>query len=120
MKAKLREVLWKLACHSRNIISDAEMSHWEKDKRLERVDKALAAIMEMMPRWIPVSKRLPEVDEWVLGSAKPFPLVMRRFNPADGGGWFWQIWSPTGIVSGGNITHWQPLPAAPEAEKEGE
>lgn len=70
-------------------------------------DDLAAIIARHAPRWIPVSERMPELGQWVLlWSKKPptFPedtqVALMRFKP-----WLANY-----------ITHWQPIPAAPEPE----
>lgn len=63
------------------------------------------------PRWISVKERLPEEGVWVLtrdiyGKIRNSSLYVLR----DGTNMFW----PNRLFPGKHITHWMPLPKAPE------
>ncbi|MEL0377351.1 DUF551 domain-containing protein [Klebsiella pneumoniae] len=64
-------------------------------------------IPEIIPQWIQVSERMPENDVSVL----TFDGMYRRVHHAMYG--HWQCWEPE------KITHWMPLPAAPQEVKDG-
>jgi hypothetical protein len=75
-------------------------------------DDAIAAVGEMLPRWIPVSERLPQEDEDVIvftdeENEKGVHVASIDEDgvwcPSHGDGWMF----PT-------VTHWMPLPEPPE------
>jgi hypothetical protein len=82
-------------------------------------DDALAAALELMPRWIPVSERLPDHDSNVLVAAKrDGEYVVKEMLFVD---WSDPLDPPMPEWSddyGGekfeNVTHWMPLPEPPE------
>ena len=83
------------------------------DRRIRQGgDDAIAAVGELMPRWIPVTERLPEKGVPVIGW---FPGAMQSFecalNEHDG---VWCEWG-TGIYLYENErpTHWMPFPDPP-------
>ncbi|MCO0990572.1 DUF551 domain-containing protein [Escherichia coli] len=59
--------------------------------------------------WIPVSERMPEPYEYVLVTDGFDGCEVMRVN-TDG------YWGPAKILYPGSITHWMPLPAAPQQE----
>ncbi|EMH9209864.1 DUF551 domain-containing protein [Klebsiella michiganensis] len=61
----------------------------------------------VIPGWIPISERMPENDVSVL----TFDGMYKRVHHAMYG--HWQCWEPE------KITHWMPLPAAPQEEPDG-
>ena len=78
---------------------------------IERLTAENAALREK-PRWIPVAERLPERDVQVLGWYKDNPFSQYRPGVV--------AWNGTGLVLVyahryvTNVTHWMPLPDAPE------
>ena len=104
----------------RRIIEEMEpkeeppMGHMKDfDRRIRQGgDDAIAAVSELMPRWIPVSERLPEVDATVLvviETPRGQHVSFLSRHKQDG---FWT--HPDGDVDDINVTHWMPLPEPPE------
>ncbi|WP_228304985.1 DUF551 domain-containing protein [Raoultella planticola] len=69
--------------------------------------KATARICAELAGWIPVSERMPENDVSVL----TYDGMYKRVHHAMYG--HWQCWGPE------KITHWMPLPAAPQEVNHG-
>ena len=65
-------------------------------------------------RWIPVTERLPERDVQVLGWYKDNPFSQYRPEVVawNGNGWVF-VYAHRYVT---NVTHWMPLPKAPEVE----
>ena len=100
------------------------MTHEEAIKRYDRirynllnhddkeaVDIVFEALREQ-PRWISVEERLPEKDKDVM-----------CYSNKNGGhmffgyrGWISGEWMEGGSLHIGDVTHWMPLPDAPEVE----
>jgi hypothetical protein len=82
-------------------------------------DDAIAAVSELMPRWIPVAERLPDLKDEdggtpnVLGYYPDYPPDIQLVWYT-GNGW------EDGDGSGRDMkapSHWMPLPAPPETSK---
>lgn len=67
-------------------------------------------------RWIPVEEKLPQPFVSVLGympEEKPLPLVHEcYYADGRGGGWY-----SMGLYGAKKVTHWMPMPEAPEEVK---
>ena len=63
--------------------------------------------------WIPVSKRLPEDFCVVLVYCPQFNNIYRVFRESDA----WHQFSTSDVLMQA-VTHWRPLPKAPESEAE--
>ena len=74
----------------------------ETEEMLAAADCSIPMISD---RWVPVSERMPENDVSVL----TFDGMYKRVHHAMYG--HWQCWGPE------KITHWMPLPAAPQEVK---
>ncbi|MEA0152746.1 DUF551 domain-containing protein [Escherichia coli] len=78
--------------------------------KLERLRNALSGNYPVTPDgWIPVSERMPEPYEYVLVTDGFDGCEVMRVN-TDG------YWGPAKSLYPGSITHWMPLPAAPQQE----
>ena len=83
------------------------------------------ALDNSVPKWIPVSERLPDSDDEVL--VYPFPdnsygIRLGTYHPYEGklkGKWTYEEerHSYYEQVEINNVTHWMPLPAAPVGDK---
>ena len=75
-------------------------------------DDAIAAACELVPRWIPVSERLPEIGAWcwVYTGSGPFPAI---YDARSTNGWTngdtWEDFDHA-------VTHWMKLPEPPEVK----
>lgn len=89
----------------------------ELSRDLDSMNEANIALYGALPNWIPVTERLPNVDEKVLTFAR---------NKYDGS-WFMDITSWTGVRNHDEyrfwgygdsmkVTHWMSLPEPPEEE----
>lgn len=80
--------------------------------QIERDQKELAALREKLPKWISVKERLPidRLKKYLVAfrDAGGSIVDMARYFPSDG--WTCDNWD----VPQALITHWMPLPEAPE------
>lgn len=83
------------------------------DDRIEAVKAVLRRLAGNSPvtpdGWVPVSERMPEPYEYVLVTDGFDGCEVMRVN-TDG------YWGPAKSLYPGSITHWMPLPAAPQQE----
>ncbi len=76
-------------------------------------DDAIAAVSELLPRWIPVSERLPEDERELVVLACGGGYALPSTAELDGYGLKWC--SRPNLASNRNApTHWMPLPEPPE------
>jgi hypothetical protein len=73
-------------------------------------DDAVAAACELMPKWIPVSERLPVIKDRVLVRVDGWTTIAYRINASS----VYNAW--VGPDGHGLLppTHWMPLPEPPE------
>ena len=88
-------------------------------------DDAIAAVGELLPRWISVEERLPPLMEEVLGWHRDDRVRawFRHSGTVQGGpqqGAYWEQWSPQDRECDDcevdEPTHWMPLPEPPEVK----
>lgn len=86
------------------------------DKAAEAIERLTAenAVLREKQRWIPVTERLPERDVQVLGWYKDNPFSQYRPGVVawNGNGWVF-VYAHRYVT---NVTHWMPLPGAPEVD----
>ena len=118
---KEKEILQALRCCAEGECKDCAI-HEDKQRCQENLlDKAAEAIERLTDenaalrekqRWIPVAERLPERDVQVLGWYKDNPFSQYRPEVVawNGNGWVF-VYAHRYVT---NVTHWMPLPEAPE------
>lgn len=81
-------------------------------QRKQTEAEAERAALREKQRWIPVTERLPERDVQVLGWYKDNPFSQYRHEVVawNGNGWVF-VYAHRYVT---NVTHWMPLPDAPE------
>nr|WP_279452832.1 dATP/dGTP pyrophosphohydrolase domain-containing protein [Escherichia coli] len=120
--ADMQFLLWD--AQRRAGISDAEITAAMEDKLKINMERQWPEPKDGEPRlhikepgnspvipdgWIPVSERMPEPYEYVLVTDGFDGCEVMRVN-TDG------YWGPAKSLYPGSITHWMPLPAAPQQE----
>ena len=83
----------------------------EAADQIERDQKEIADLREKQ-QWIPVTERMPERDIQVIGWYKDNPFSQYRLGVVawNGNGWVF-VYAHRYVT---NVTHWMPLPKAPE------
>lgn len=84
---------------------------------IERQAAGIEELREKVPEWIPVTKRLPELEQRVLildkhGNA--MVRTLRRFASEKE-----PSFRPDGLLPKVHITHWMPLPERPKGGNDG-
>ncbi|EJR4777414.1 DUF550 domain-containing protein [Escherichia coli] len=120
--ADMQFLLWD--AQRRAGISDAEINVAMEDKLKINMERQWPEPKDGEPRlhikepgnspvtpdgWVPVSERMPEPYEYVLVTDGFDGCEVMRVN-TDG------YWGPAKSLYPGSITHWMPLPAAPQQE----
>ena len=87
----------------------------------ELIEQQTAKIAELeakVPRWVPVTERMPEIEQRVLVLDRHGNAMVRTLLCLAGekGPSF----RPDGLVPRKHITHWMPLPEPPETDGGGE
>jgi hypothetical protein len=87
----------------------------DADERVRELEGELADAQSKVPRWIPVSERLPEHEDTVLLYVEDYGGWI-TLGQRSGDGWY-----VNEAAEGGGpkpldrFTHWMPLPEPPEA-----
>jgi hypothetical protein len=85
------------------------------DKAAEAIERLTAenAALREKQRWIPVTERMPELEVPVLVLDRRGNMIVRTLRRlvSDKEA----VFRPDGLAPRKNITHWMPLPGAPEA-----
>ena len=119
------EIIQALRCCAKGLGHDDACENCkvgETQDRREYIEFAAANVIERLTaenavlrekqRWIPVTERLPERDVQVLGWYKDNPFSQYRHEVVawNGNGWVF-VYAHRYVT---NVTHWMPLPKAPE------
>ena len=79
------------------------------------ITEAADAIEELSkPKWIPVTERLPEVDQPVMIFAFGKSVGEGVYRGHDGFHHVWKMYTSSGTYWDDEVTHWQPLPQPPK------
>lgn len=81
----------------------------------ELMKQAADAIEELSkPKWIPVTERVPEVDQPVMICAFGKSVGEGVYRGHDGFHHVWKMYTSSGTYWDDEVTHWMPLPEPPE------
>ena len=80
--------------------------------------KSAEWLSEKVPRWIPMTERLPKHEYGESTSVLTVDLYgVMRVTYFDGGNWCWQTGEALTTMRVAPITHWMPLPEPPKEEE---
>ena len=113
------------------IRSDRDCKNCNSVLQLDAAD-AIEELQSQLPKWIPVTERLPELRMWESGSLASSNVlfvtedktihigyVMEDFHFNDNGCLKIDRWFMQGGYRIENVTHWMPLPEPPKEETDG-
>ena len=115
--AKMSEALAVLLPHSEGnatakLFNEAADAIEELSKSLDDMNEANIALYGALPKWIPVTERLPEKDGAFITAYSKGGVSQNWYMPFHhGGGKWYQNSEDTG-----EVTHWMPLPQPPKEE----
>lgn len=118
---KIKKGLRCPACVRNHHLPCSECDYHGQDKppcAIAVHEDALAYIEQLeaqVPRWIPVTERLPENEISVIAYSKEDGHSWYAFRR--GGSW-WRPGEKVSVKIYGEVTHWMPLPSAPEEVSE--
>lgn len=117
-----QEIVQELRCCAEGECKDCAMHEDTQrcqenllDKAAEAIERLTAenAALREKQRWIPVTERMPELEVPVLVLDRRGNMIVRTLRRlvSDKEA----VFRPDGLAPRKNITHWMPLPGAPEA-----
>lgn len=118
----MKEIVQALRCCAEGECKDCAMHEDTQrcqenllDKAAEAIERLTAenAALREKQRWIPVTERMPELEVPVLVLDRRGNMIVRTLRRlvSDKEA----VFRPDGLAPRKNITHWMPLPGAPEA-----
>lgn len=111
MRAMYEKLIKNIRLHS--FLYDSKLAEQAADAIEELLEK-----FEQLPRWIPATERLPEVDCDVLiavlthfPNRKPIRTVTMDYINTEG------VWDGASCDWRHEVTHWMPLPEPPKEDE---
>ena len=86
------------------------------DESIPKDDAEIIIAEVAKPRWIPVTERLPEVDQPVMICAFGKSVGEGVYRGHDGFHHVWKMYTSSGTYWDDEVTHWMPLPEPPKEE----
>ena len=99
-----------MTCDPNELMFDAADTIEELQGQIDGwVEPERKALIKSLPRWIPVTERLPEKNVMVLCACRAGIYCVMKWDGVD---WYE---NPTHVYMSGFVTHWMPLPAPPNS-----
>jgi len=93
-------------------------AEWTYDETDTLTDSAMRALWEKIPRWIPVTERLPEIGQRTLVRCNGQTFVGTFCSvPYESGEGAHAYWDGDECDTYLNVTHWMPLPEPTEEKR---
>lgn len=89
-------------------IEELRRKYTEERNAAVELTGELATVAAKLPRWIPVTERLPE-HGWYLAYGPTIKMEVLHFHSVE------EVWSSERYYNI-NVTHWMPLPEPPKEE----
>ena len=86
------------------------------DESIPKDDAEFIIAEVAKPRWIPVTERVPEVDQPVMICAFWKSVGEGVYRGHDGFHHVWKMYTSSGTYWDDEVTHWMPLPQPPKGE----
>ena len=90
------------------------LDEWWWEEKIARIADYLIARGVTVQEWIPVTERLPEVDQPVMIFAFGKSVGEGVYRGHDGFHHVWKMYTSSGTYWDDEVTHWQPLPQPPK------
>ena len=96
------------------VLEDIEDGKWIPREDYDVLDAQVTALHGVVPKWIPVTERLPDYNLVVLVTDGVDVGMGHRYALAEGKYEGWEV--PFADIEEDDISHWMPLPELPKVE----
>lgn len=85
-----------------------------KSPLMRKAADAIEELLAVVPHWISVEERLPEVEQSVLFCVFGRSVGEGTYRGHDGFHHVWKMYAVAGTYWDNEVTHWMPLPTPPK------